>query len=370
MMGCSISIEALTVGYGGIPLVREIDIRLKQGEILTLIGPNGAGKTTVLKSIIRQLTPLGGAVCLRGTRLEQFSDGDLARTVSAVLTQRLKTEMMTCREVAATGRYPYTGRFGRLSARDKRAVEEAMELVGVSELADVDFTKISDGQRQRVMLARAISQEPEILVLDEPTSFLDIRYKLEFLSALQQLSREKGLTVIMSLHEIDLAQRISHKIACIRGDKLDRLGSPEEVFTQGYIRELFHVTDGGCEERTGALELPAPKGSPRVFVLGGNGTGIPVYRRLQREGIPFAAGILWENDLDYPVACLLAAEVVHVRAFAGVGEQEMRRARELIERCSWVICTLKKEETGDWYRAELSELLAYSGEVHRDEKGL
>ena len=193
------------MGYHGVPLIKNIEICLKKGEILTLIGPNGAGKTTILKSIIRQLEPIGGVARLEGQEIGKLSGNELSKKLSVVLTERVRPELMTCEDVVATGRYPYTGRFGLLSREDWSLVREAMELVHVEELRQRDFTKISDGQKQRVMLARAICQEPDIIVLDEPTSFLDIRYKLEFLSILQRMSREKNLSVIMSLHELELA---------------------------------------------------------------------------------------------------------------------------------------------------------------------
>ena len=148
---------------------------------------------------------------------------------------------MTCKDVVAAGRYPYTGRLGILSKEDWKAVEDAMELVQVIELAEQDFTRISDGQRQRILLARAICQEPQILLLDEPTSYLDVKYKLEFLTTLQKLTRTRKLTVIMSLHELDLAQRISDKVMCIKGDCVQRYGTPDEVFTNGYISIFYFI---------------------------------------------------------------------------------------------------------------------------------
>ena len=232
------------MGYHGVPLIKNIEICLKKGEILTLIGPNGAGKTTILKSIIRQLEPIGGVARLEGQEIGKLSGNELSKKLSVVLTERVRPELMTCEDVVATGRYPYTGRFGLLSREDWSLVREAMELVHVEELRQRDFTKISDGQKQRVMLARAICQEPDIIVLDEPTSFLDIRYKLEFLSILQRMSREKNLSVIMSLHELELAGRISHKLLCVKGDKVDRFGTPEEIFTPGYISDLYGMTAG------------------------------------------------------------------------------------------------------------------------------
>ena len=191
-MECFFTTQQLTVGYQKKPLIRDIEIRLKKGEILTLIGPNGAGKSTILKSIAKQLSLIGGVVCLEKEDLAQMSGQRLAQRMAVVFTERMRTELMTCEDVVATGRYPYTGRFGLLSEKDIAAVREAMELVHVAELKDREFSRISDGQRQRVMLARAICQEPEIVILDEPTSFLDVKYKLEFLSVLQEMRRKKG----------------------------------------------------------------------------------------------------------------------------------------------------------------------------------
>lgn len=352
--------KGLTVGYQGVPLIKNIEIRLRKGEILTLIGPNGAGKTTILKSIIRQLAPIGGMVYLDGTEIQGLSGKELSRKLSVVLTERVRTELMTCEDVVATGRYPYTGKFGVLSEEDRRIVRESMDLVHIKELADRDFTRISDGQKQRVMLARAICQEPDIIILDEPTSFLDMKYKLEFLSIIQNMSRTRNLSVVMSLHELDLAGRISDKIACVKGDRIDRFGTPEEIFSEGYMQELYGMTTGSYDERTGNLELEPVKGEPEFFVLSGNGSGTAVYRSLQREGIPFAAGILWENDLDYPSAKALAAEVVSVKAFCRIEEKTLRRAKELIGQCRKVICTMDENEAGEFYR-ELTALLEYAG---------
>lgn len=237
-----LSTKKMTVGYEGKPLIRDIDIRIKKGEILTLIGPNGAGKSTILKSIAGQLGLLGGAVYLDEKSLAGMKREELAKEMSVVFTQKIKSELMTCEDVVATGRYPYTGRFGILSKEDWKVVREAMDLVHVTDLAGEDFNKISDGQKQRVMLARAICQEPEFLILDEPTSYLDIKYKLEFLSLLLNLRKQKGITVVMSLHELELAARISDRILCVKGEYIDKFGAPEEIFHAGYISSLFDIS--------------------------------------------------------------------------------------------------------------------------------
>ena len=154
------------------------------------------------------------------------------------------------------------------------------------------------------------------------------------------MARTRQLSVLMSLHELDLAGRISDKIACVCENRIDRFGTPEEIFTEGYIPRLYHMTEGFYDERTGDLELPRTEGQPDTLVIAGNGKGTGIFRRLQREGIPFAAGILWENDLDYPSAKALAAEVVSVKPFQPAGDLEIRRMKQLIGQCRQVLCAL------------------------------
>ena len=332
--------ENLAVGYNGQPLIENICLHLRRGEIMTLIGPNGSGKSTILRSVIRQLAPIWGAVYLDGRPMDRMTALDVARRLSVLMTDRVHPELMTCRDVAATGRYPYTGKLGLLTAADWEKVDEALALVHGEDLADRDFSQISDGQRQRILLARALCQEPEVLVLDEPTSFLDIRYKLELLSILKDMVRRRDLAVLMSLHELDLAQKVSDCVACVHNHAVEHCGAPEEIFTAGYILELYDAVRGSYNPDFGCLELEPPAGTPQVFVIGGGGSGIPVYRRLQRQGVPFAAGVLHENDLDYPVAKSLAAAVISETAFHPIGDERFRLAAERMASCARVLCPL------------------------------
>ena len=279
--------EQMTVGYDGKPLIRDIEIRLNRGEILTLIGPNGAGKSTILKSLTRQLKLVGGTVYLDQKLMSQMSGKEVAQKLAVVTTERIRPELMTCEDIVATGRYPYTGTLGILSEGDWEKVHKAMEMVHALDFKDRDFTEISDGQRQRILLARAICQEPEVIVLDEPTSFLDIRHKLELLSILKKMVLEHHTAVLMSLHELDLAQKISDYVICVHGDRIEKYGTPEEIFTSEYIHHLYGITTGSYNASFGCLEMGAPAGKPQVFVIGGNGRGIPVYRKLQRAGIHY-----------------------------------------------------------------------------------
>ena len=304
-------LDHLTVGYDKKPLIKDICIGIEKGEIVTLIGPNGSGKSTILKSITRQLKLVGGNVEFDGKNLHELSFRELSTKMAVVLTERMKPELMTCHDIA----------------------------VHAEELGGRDFNAISDGQRQRVLLARAICQEPEVIILDEPTSFLDIRHKLELLAILRRMAKEKGITVIMSLHEIDLAQKISDKIICVKGDAISHFGAPETIFREDIIRELYEIDNGSFDPCFGSIELPRPEGTPRVFVLAGGGTGIPVFRKLQKENVPFAAGVLYTNDIDYQLARILAMETVTEAPFQEISDEAFARACELMKSCECVIDT-------------------------------
>lgn len=258
-----LQLDHLVVGYNGKALIHGIEIGVQRGEIVTLVGPNGSGKSTILKTITRQLLPVGGEILLSDEedsspkKLDRFSPADLARNMAVMLTGRLQTELMTCRDVTAMGRYPYTGRLGILSDADEQKVEAALAAVHAQGLSDRPFDAVSDGERQRILLARAICQEPKIIVLDEPTSYLDIRHKLELLSILHRMSREQGITVVMSLHEIDLAMKISDRIICVRGEEIFACGKPSEILDDETVRKLYDLDPalGRFDAKNGSLDL-------------------------------------------------------------------------------------------------------------------
>lgn len=331
--------EGLSVGYHGKALLSDIEIGIHKGEILTLIGPNGAGKSTILKNIIRELHPVSGGIYIQGKNVREFSSQKYAKTMSVVLTEKVKTEMMTCRDVVAMGRYPYTNYFGRLTKEDERIVEESLMKVSALDIAEQDFGQISDGQRQRILLARAICQKPEIIVLDEPTSFLDIRHKIELLDILLDMAVKDQVTVVVSLHEIELASKIADYVMCVRKDGKIDFGTPEELFTDDRIQELYGLEQGSYTTLYGSTELKRPQGTPKVFVAGGAGKGIPVYREMQRLGIPFIAGILYENDCDYPVASVLAQRVITENAFQPIAQQTYEAACRAVDTVEYVIDT-------------------------------
>ena len=331
--------EGLTVGYDGQPLIKDIGINIERGQIFTLIGPNGSGKSTILKSITKHLKTIAGTVYIDNKMLDSFSYKELSTKVAVVLTERMKPELMTCYEVVATGRYPYTGRLGILTKEDEDKVIEAMELVKAKEIGDRLFTAISDGQRQRILLARAICQEPDIIVLDEPTSFLDIKHKIGLLNILRDMAKNKGITIIMSLHEIDLAQKISDVVMCVKGDCIKNCGMPKEIFKEELIKDLYEIDGGSFNVDLGSVELKKPQGEPEVFVIAGGGKGIDTFRDLQKLGIPFYTGILNDNDIDYVVAKSLSNKVFSEEAFEPISDKVLNETLMAVKKCKFVIDT-------------------------------
>ena len=327
----------LSVGYGGRPLIEGINLSVEKGSILTLIGPNGSGKSTILKTITKHLEKVAGVVEIENSNIFKWSNRELAKRLSVMLTERIDPELMTCEQVVAMGRYPYTNHFGALTPQDRAVVKESLCLVRAEELAERPFTDISDGQRQRIMLARAICQQPEIIVLDEPTSYLDIRHKIELLDILRKMAAEKNVAVVMSLHEIDLAAKVSDQIICVKGDRIRLFGPPETVFTDEKIKALYELESGSFNTLFGSVELMAPQGQPEAFVLAGGGKGIPVYRLLQKHKRAFSTGILFENDVDYAVAIALAAHVVTAPAFSVLCDAQIAEAKRQIDRVPCII---------------------------------
>jgi len=237
-----VKIDCLAAGYKGKAIVPEVSIDIKKGEIISFIGPNGAGKSTLLKTVYRELLPVSGTVYINGEDVDKLPLKELARKMSIVTTDRIKPEHMTSREVVLAGRLPYTDGFGILGKEDREAAEDAIRLMKIEGFADKQFNNLSDGQKQRTLIARAIAQDPEYLVMDEPTSYLDIRYRMELMEVLEGLS-QKGVTIVMSLHELELAMSVSDRLLLVYENGRTLCKTPMEVAKEGLIKDLFLLTD-------------------------------------------------------------------------------------------------------------------------------
>lgn len=244
-MSSILNTHDLAVGYRGRAVVTGINLELGRGEIMTVIGPNGMGKSTLLKTVGGLIPPVSGSLALDGRPLASLSELDRARRMAVLLPGRVDTEWLTARQMVEAGRYPFTGLLGILGEEDREAVARVMEITAVADLADRYFNELSDGQKQRVLLARAMAQEPALLILDEPASFLDIRFRLELVGILKRLVAETGVSVLASLHELRLAMQLADGAVCLKDGRVDRQGTAEEVFEEAYLTGLYDLPPGG-----------------------------------------------------------------------------------------------------------------------------
>lgn len=283
-----ITSESLTIGYRPKrsetkPILTDIRLQLHRGEFVCLLGPNGAGKSTLLRTLSGTQQPLRGQVFITGTNIEKFNKRSLAQRLSVVLTDRLVVGNLTGYELVSLGRFPYTGIMGRLNHHDHQAVQWALQVTHCDTLASQYVSELSDGQRQRILIARALAQEPEFMLLDEPTAFLDLPTRVEITGLLRRLAREAGLAVLLSTHDLDLALRSADTLWLITPDGQFIAGAPEDLVLQGSFaaafpsQELdFDMTIGGFRHRTEARG--------RIWLKDDGLPTVWMRRALEREG--------------------------------------------------------------------------------------
>jgi iron complex transport system ATP-binding protein len=242
----TIRLESLAIGYHGkhsVKVVAEgISDSICSGELTCLIGENGAGKSTLLRTLSGFLPPVSGEIDILGKPLKSYRETDLAKVIGVVLTEKNNLQNMTVEELVGMGRSPYTGFWGRLRTEDKEKVAQAIALVGIGELKDRMVQTLSDGERQKVMIAKALAQETPIIFLDEPTAFLDYPSKVEILNLLHRLSSEEGKTIFLSTHDLELALRVADRVWLMTKKGAVQTGSPENlVIDPDTGRFLFRI---------------------------------------------------------------------------------------------------------------------------------
>lgn len=220
-------------------VLERVNLSVLPGELVCLLGPNGIGKSTLLRTLARMQPPLWGAVVLGGVSLESLSASELARRLGVVLTERVGVESLPARRIVELGRYPHSGWLGRLSDRDRKIVEWAIDTVGARHVADRDFSHLSDGERQRVMVARALAQEPLLLILDEPTAYLDVPSRVELMGLLRHLTRAGSLAVVVATHDLELALRTADVVWLVLPGGELLTGAPEDVVLSGAVAQAF-----------------------------------------------------------------------------------------------------------------------------------
>ncbi|HIP84619.1 MAG TPA: ABC transporter ATP-binding protein [Methanothermococcus okinawensis] len=332
--------ENLSVGYDNYIVVEGINLEIREGEILCIIGPNGAGKSTLLKTIATYLKPKKGVVYLNGRNIHKLSAREIAREMSVVLTEQVNPGNLTGYDIVAIGRHPYTDIFGRLGKRDREVIEQAAKSVNATHLLSKNFFEMSDGERQKIMIARALAQEPKVLILDEPTSFLDAKHKIELTILLRKLATENNLAIVVTLHDIELALRIADKMALIKDGKIMAYGCPEDVMKREVVNSLYDLKSANYSEVLGYFELKS-LGSKncKVFLVCGGGTGANVMRFLVKNGYNVAVGVLHKNDIDYTVAETMELNIVEEEPYNPISQESYNRALEEIKSSDVIIYT-------------------------------
>lgn len=255
-----LSAESLSLAYGDRVIVDGLDLAIPSGAITAIVGANGCGKSTLLRALARLITPRSGQVILDGKALHGRPTKEIARTLGLLPQSPVAPEGIAVADLVGRGRHPHQRMLARFTAHDYDVVARALAATGITEFADRSVDELSGGQRQRVWIAMALAQETDILLLDEPTTFLDLTHQIEVLDLLTDLNREQGTTIVMVLHDINLAARYADHLFALRDGRVVTGGPPSEVLTSELIRDVFELE---------ALVVPDPvSGTPMVLPRG------------------------------------------------------------------------------------------------------
>jgi iron complex transport system ATP-binding protein len=261
----------------------DINVALNSGDIVCLLGPNGSGKSTLIRTLTGLHAPLGGDILLDGKGLGQFSNNQIAQKISTVLTDRLTIGNLSVYELVSFGRSPYTGWFGSLTKQDQEVVDWAIESTGIVDFVDRDVLRLSDGERQKVMIARALAQDTGAMMLDEPTAHLDLPNRVEIVRLLRKLAHETQKGILLSTHELDLALKAADTLWLINSEGRVITGTPEDLVLDGTFESVFERDSFDFDRSTGSFRLHHPQKKP--VYLYGDAVGVFWTRRaLEREG--------------------------------------------------------------------------------------
>lgn len=236
-----ITTDNLNISYGSIDIVKDLNLKIPKGKITTIIGSNGCGKSTVLKTIARILTPKSGEIYINEKSIKEQSSKELAKTMAVLPQSPQAPNGLTVEELIAYGRFPHQKGFGKLKKEDKEIIEWALEATGLIEFRERDIEDLSGGQRQRAWIAMALAQQTDILILDEPTTYLDLAHQLEILNLLKELNEKQGTTIVMVIHELNNAARFADYMIGMKSGKISCEGTAYEVMTKDNLKELFNI---------------------------------------------------------------------------------------------------------------------------------
>ena len=341
-----LNVQDITFGYGRQPLLYKLAMQVRAGEMVGLLGPNGSGKTTLLRLLSGVLRPQQGRILLQGNDLQHRSRRDVARHIAVVPQELHMPFAFTVQHMVSLGRTPFVTFLGSQNKHDQSMIQEAMAVAGITSLAERVFNTLSGGERQRVLIAMALAQEPKLLLLDEPTSHLDIKYQIETLELVQQLNKERGVTVIAAMHDLNLAARYFPRLLLFqRGIVAD--AGPAEVLEPGLLSRVY-----GVNVQVGILRgaehlsvLPSSvsksehegKALSTVHVMAGGGSGELLMRALADARIPFTAGAINIGDSDHALALRLANTVISEQPYSAISSAALEQVRNSLAHVYYLI---------------------------------
>ncbi len=251
--------------------------------------------------------------------------------MSVMLTDKVDCGFLTGFEVVSLGRYPYVDAFGRLGDKDVEVVEECLKIVNAENLSDRLFFEMSDGERQKILIARALAQEPEVMLMDEPTSFLDAKHKIEIMLLLRKIATARNVAIVLTTHDIELALRICDKVILLRSGKIVAEGPPEDVLTPEVLRDMYGVDYAKFESSLGSFEIMNGSSEIKVHVVCGGGSGANVMRFLSKKGVGFSVGVIHANDVDFVVARNLAGKIVFEEPYRKISWNRVKEVLDSIK---------------------------------------
>ncbi|MDN6099567.1 ABC transporter ATP-binding protein [Corynebacterium flavescens] len=257
--------RGISLGYADSDIITDLSVDIAPGKVTSIVGPNGCGKSTLLRSLSRLLKPRGGEILLDGKAIAEIRTKELAKSLGLLPQSPIAPDGIVVADLVGRGRTPHQGMLGRWSTEDYEIVEESMRTTGTFELAERSIDELSGGQRQRVWIAMALAQRTDILLLDEPTTYLDIKHQLEVLDLLTDLNAQHGTTIAMVLHDLNLAARYSDELIAVAGGKIYAQGSPREVITSETVRHVFGVDSLIIDDPVSGLPAVMPIGHHHVL---------------------------------------------------------------------------------------------------------
>lgn len=284
----TISVQNVCIGYiykrKQIRLYEHLNFDLYRGELISLLGPNGAGKSTLLRTLSKQQPLLEGNIQLNDKNLTDYNERTISRVLGLVLTDKTSTGGLNVRELVELGRYPYTNFFGRLSDEDNQIIDKAMKDTGIFHKADSYMAELSDGEKQKVMIAKALAQECPIIVLDEPTAFLDIESRIEIMALLHDLALYHHKTILLSTHDIDLAIQLSDRLLLLSPQTGIEYGITEKIVSSGVLEEIFDKEIVSFDKNTGNFIPKNNKSNAKIFIQADPKTDKWIYDIAKKNG--------------------------------------------------------------------------------------